>query len=236
MTTTLRMGRFAAEAAVPPEAAETAAAWCEALPDLAAAARKDPVTATAYWVACAALHHADTTEAGRDRVTEAFAAGLELALRVRGSLDGRVAGGWDPVCAAVLVGAAAATARSDGLDGETVTRALGIAATQASGLAVLAPSPLGTFQRGRAALNGRQAAALARAGMTAPATGLEGRRGLYALLAPGTDAAPAADGLGDRWLVAELGAPPGTSGPPGTAGGRADAWTGALRHATEVLT
>lgn len=226
--TTARVASFVAEAPVAPAAAAAATALCENLPELEAAAARDQRAAVAYWVACALLHHA-----GGDgpSVVENLAVALEPALRVYDSLDGHIEGGWDPVCAAVLVGSASAAARHDGLDGEAALRALGIAVTQASGLETLSGTLLGTFQRRTAARNGLEAARLAGAGMTAPATGLEGRRGLYALMAPTADPAAPADGLGRRWLVTEL--PTATGGGP--AAGRGERRPGSLQHAAEAL-
>ncbi|MEU8125221.1 MmgE/PrpD family protein [Spirillospora sp. NPDC049024] len=226
--TTASVAGFVAETPVPPDAAAAATALCENLSGLEAAAVRDQRAAVGYWVACALLHHAGSADAF---ATESLAAGLEPALRVRDSLDGHVVGGWDPVCAAVLVGSACAAARHDGLDGEATARAVGIAATQASGLEILSGTLLGTFQRRLAACNGLEAARLAGAGMTAPVTGLEGRRGLYALMAPTADPAAAADRLGRRWLVTALPTEAGRSRPPGAEARRPDP----IEHATEAL-
>ncbi|MEU7749858.1 MmgE/PrpD family protein [Nonomuraea sp. NPDC049158] len=188
--------------------------------------------AAVHWTACAALHHATVHAMGRDRAEHGLAVGLEVALRLLRTLEGQVVGGWDPVGAAVRVGAATAAARMDGLGTEWAARAIGIAATQAAGLAVVAETPLGTYQHRHAAGDGLQAAHLARSGMTAPVTGLEGRRGLYALLAPTADPARAAENLGERWLITEQclaahGAPP--------AGGPENQWASAVAYAREML-
>jgi hypothetical protein len=71
--------------------------------------------------------------------------------------------------------------------------------------------------------------------MTAPATGLEGRRGLYALMAPTADPAAAADRLGRRWLGPALPTALPTAPGPGPAPGREERWPGSLQHATEAL-
>ncbi|MEU4226060.1 MmgE/PrpD family protein [Nonomuraea sp. NPDC026600] len=233
MTITVRMARFAAETPVDPAATAAVASLCEALPAGTEAGRR-PADIAARWVACAALYHTNTGGAGRAQAEQGLAVGLELALRMLHSLDGQVVGGWDPVCAAVVVGAATAAARVDGLGSEAITRAIGIAATQASGLAAVSLSPLGTFQHRRAALNGLQAAALARAGMTAPGTALEGRRGLYSLIAPAGDPAGAIERLGERWLVVERPVPPSQVPPDGAPPG-ADPWSAALTYAMEVF-
>ncbi|MET0134016.1 MAG: MmgE/PrpD family protein [Kibdelosporangium sp.] len=133
---------------------------------------------------------------------EAFAVGLEVGVRVHDVIADAVEGGWDPVVAGVLAATTTATGRTRGSDAETVTIALGIALTQAGGFAALGDTPLGDFSRRRAAENGRRAVLLAEAGVTAPRTGLEGRRGLAALLAPSVDPAAAIEDLGRIWRSA----------------------------------
>lgn len=239
MTITTRMAAFAAGAPAAPEATAALDTLYDALPAPGATDGRAPggrpaSAVVAHWVTAAVLRHSVTAGAGRDRAEQGLAVGLELALRLLRSLDGHVTGGWDPVCAAVVVGAAAGAARVDGLGGEAITRAIGIAATQASGLASVSETPLGTFQNRRAALDGLQAAVLAGSGMTAPATALEGRRGLYGLIAPTAEQAGAVDGLGERWLLADLSHPSGATARDG-AHPVADRWPAALAYAKEAL-
>lgn len=228
------LAAFVSEAAPAPAALAAALAALPAhLPYTRGGAGEDArtgrVRAAVHWTACAALHHASCHATARDRTEQGLSIGLEVALRLLRSLDGRVAGGWDPVGAAVRVGAATAAARMDGLEADGVARAIGIAATQAAGLTTVAGTTLGAYQDKHAAGDGLQAAVLARAGMTAPVTGLEGRRGLYALLAPVADPTDAVEGLGERWLLSACAPAPGTPGE-----GR-DRWAAAVAHAQEVM-
>ncbi|GII92793.1 MmgE/PrpD family protein [Sinosporangium siamense] len=226
---TRTLAAFAAEA-VPGPAALAAARG--ALPGTEAPTRSGgeagPDRAAAHWTACAVVHHAAAREATPGQAEHALAVGIEVALRLFGSLDGQVVGGWDPVGSAVRVGAAAAAARLNGLDAGHVARAIGIAATQAAGLAVVEGTALGAYQHKYAAGDGLQAAHLAGAGMTAPETGLEGRRGLFALLAPEADPAGVVQELGERWLVTEQ--RPGVPAPIGAA-----QWADAVAYAREAL-
>ncbi|MFC7548685.1 MmgE/PrpD family protein [Plantactinospora sp. GCM10030261] len=213
--TTPTLAAFVARASVPPEVSAVAGACCARLP--VTDPRHDP---DGFWVVCVLLRH------GGDRValTVAAAVGMEVALRVHASLDGHLTEGWDPACPAVTLGVAAAVARLDGLDAAATARALAIAATQAGGLTEAVGTPLGDFQRRRAAENGRQAVDLARAGMTTPDAPLEGRRGLYPVMAPTADPGALVDGLGRRWLLAGR-----------STLNREHSWDGATEYARAVL-
>lgn len=114
---------------------------------------------------------------------EAVAAGSAVAQTVAEALGPRhVAAGWCLETTAGTVGAAAAAARVLGLRGQAARYAIGIAATQASGLEAARGTRLGAVQLARAAANGVEAALLARNGFTAAEDPLAGRRGMYALM------------------------------------------------------
>ena len=83
---------------------------------------------------------------------------------------------------AVGTGRRLATARLFGLDAERARHALGLAATQATGLGVAEPASTGDIARGKAAFDALEGAALARAGFTSAPASIEGRRGLIALM------------------------------------------------------
>jgi 2-methylcitrate dehydratase PrpD len=68
-----------------------------------------------------------------------------------------------------------------GLPEPQLRAAIGIAATQAAGLASAEGTDAAALQAGKAAFNAVEAAQLAAAGFTSSAHPLEGRRGLYAL-------------------------------------------------------
>jgi len=112
-------------------------------------------------------------------VTTAVTAGLGAAAIVESGLTEW--GGWSPGTAAAVVGAGVAAGLLLGLTGSRLRAAIGICATQAAGLRAAEGTDAFPLQVGKAAFNGVEAALLARAGFTAPAEPLDGRRGLFAL-------------------------------------------------------
>jgi hypothetical protein len=136
---------------------------------------------------------ADAKEAGTPgatpggvAVTAAVAAGMSAAAVIEAGLDDW--GGWSAASVAGTVGAGVTAGLLLGLPEPRLRAAVGICATQAAGLAAAEGTPAYALQVGKAAFNGVEAALLARAGLTAPAEPLDGRRGLFALFGP---AAPA---------------------------------------------
>jgi MmgE/PrpD N-terminal domain len=112
-------------------------------------------------------------------VRAAVDAGMSAAALVETGLDDW--GGWSPGTVAATIGAGVTAGLLLGLTGPRLRAAIGIGATQASGLAAAEGTQALALQVGKAAFNGVEAALLARAGLTAPAEPLDGRRGLFAL-------------------------------------------------------
>jgi len=112
-------------------------------------------------------------------VRAAVDAGMSAAALVETGLDDW--GGWSPGTVAATIGAGVTAGLLLGLTGPRLRAAIGICATQASGLAAAEGTQALALQVGKAAFNGVEAAMLARAGFTAPAEPLDGRRGLFAL-------------------------------------------------------
>jgi MmgE/PrpD N-terminal domain len=112
-------------------------------------------------------------------VTAAVAAGMGAAAITETGLTDW--GGWSSGTVAAVIGAGVTAGLLLGLTGPQLRAALGICATQAAGLAAAEGTPAFALQVGKAAFNGIEAALLARAGCTAPAEPLDGRRGLFAL-------------------------------------------------------
>jgi 2-methylcitrate dehydratase PrpD len=138
----------------------------------------------------------------------AAVAGYETITRLGMAAPGGFhARGWHatPVCGAL---AAAVTAgHCLGLDGARLASAVGIGASCASGLMEFLEdgSSVKRLHPGWAAHSGVLAAGLAAAGMTGPATGLEGRFGLYrAALGETPDLGPLLGTLGARWETLEI--------------------------------
>jgi hypothetical protein len=112
-------------------------------------------------------------------VRSAIAAGMSAAAIIESGLADW--GGWSPGTVAGTVGASVTAGLLLELTEAQLRAAVGISATQASGLAAAGATQAFALQVGKAAFNGVEAALLARAGLTAPAEPLDGRRGLFAL-------------------------------------------------------
>ncbi|NED95219.1 MmgE/PrpD family protein [Phytoactinopolyspora alkaliphila] len=189
---TVRLGEFAVTAAPPDYLSQ-------AMPRLAAPGTEPWVRMLSELSQAVAPAESDS-----DGATSVVLVGAEVAVRIHAALAPHIEAGWDPGCAAIVIGAAAAAARRLGLDSAETARALSIAATQASGLAALTATPFSTVQRRHALLRGVEAAQLASTGFTAPLTGLEGRRGLFAVLAPSADPDQVLNGLAEHWRLMEV--------------------------------
>lgn len=133
----------------------------------------------------AVLALAESRNASGSDIIAAFVAGYETAARV-GQLvaPGHYARGYHNTCSVGVVAAAAACARLLRLDADAAARALGIAATQASGLKSQFGTQCKPFHAGVAGHNGVRAALLASRGMESRTDMLERRGGFAATLSP----------------------------------------------------
>ena len=133
----------------------------------------------------AILALAETRNASGAEIIAAFVAGYETAARV-GLLvaPGHYARGYHATCTIGVVAAAAGCARLLRLDEDAAARAIGIAATQASGLKGQFGTQCKPFHAGVAAQNGLRAALLAARGMESRTDALECRGGFAATLSP----------------------------------------------------
>lgn len=141
--------------------------------------------------------------AGADGATlmTGVVAGVEVASRLGDCLwPSHFDRGWHVTATTGPIGAACAAARILGLDAQRTADAIAIAATQAAGHTEQLGSMTKSFQVGRAASIGVEAALLAEQGFTGPVEPLAGRRGMAALMAADVDWSPMSD-LGSRWLV-----------------------------------
>lgn len=136
-------------------------------------------------------------------ILDAYVLGTEVALRIAvASADGLYARGFHPTPICGAFGAAAGAARLLGLEARRATHALGIVGSFAAGLFEYLSDGTQTkpLHAGWAAQAGVQAAQLAAAGATGPATVIEGRFGLLASHVGATDATDGLlEGLGDVW-------------------------------------
>jgi 2-methylcitrate dehydratase PrpD len=107
--------------------------------------------------------------------------------------------GWHITATCGVFGAAAACGRMLQLSEQQMTWALGIAATQASGLTAMLGSMSKCLNMGHAARNGLAAALLAAKDFTSSDRALEAPRGFAHVLSPRRDLDEILDGLGARW-------------------------------------
>jgi 2-methylcitrate dehydratase PrpD len=153
----------------------------------------------------AALAVAEREHASGRAFLLAVVLGYEAALRVGEAVNPSHYRFWHPTGTAGTFGAAAAAGSLVGLGAEAMQHALGSAGTQAAGLWEFNAD--GAMSKhlhpGKAAMNGVLSADLARAGFTGASRILEGERGFFAAMSTGAGASRIADGLGERWKIAE---------------------------------
>src|SRR5690349_3898510 len=130
----------------------------------------------------------------------AFILGVEVECRIGNSVyPEHYDVGWHITGTTGVFGAAAAAGRLLGLSERQLVWALGIAATQASGLREMFGSMCKPLHVGLAARNGLAAALLARQDFTSSAEAIEGRRGFANVLATERDFSRITEGLGETW-------------------------------------
>jgi 2-methylcitrate dehydratase PrpD len=142
---------------------------------------------------------------GRDALAT-FALGFEVETRVAHAAgQTHYDAGWHVTGTSGHVGAAAAAARTLGLDRYQIEHAMAAGATQAAGLRIMAGSDLKSMHPGKAAMDGVLAATLVEHQLTASANALEGDFGYLAVMS----AAPAPEkisaGLGQTWNLTSNG-------------------------------
>ncbi|MDO8569159.1 MAG: MmgE/PrpD family protein, partial [Dehalococcoidales bacterium] len=119
---------------------------------------------------------------GRD-VLEAFLLGYEMQGRVYAAIAPEVSSrGWNLATVCGVLGATAACGKLLKLDKEQLRNALGIAASQSSGLLQQAETMTHFYEFGVYARNGVEAALLAKLGMTGMKDSIENKYGLCAVL------------------------------------------------------
>lgn len=127
----------------------------------------------------------DRAGSGRDLIT-AYVVGVEVACRVADAANPRhYQEGFHSSGTIGTIGAAAAAGHLLGLDPEAMARAIGIAASMASGLRENFGTMTKPLHSGRAGHNGLLAARLAEEGFTASPAILEARRGFFQAAAGG---------------------------------------------------
>jgi 2-methylcitrate dehydratase PrpD len=156
----------------------------------------------------AALAAAETTGASGESLLAAYAVGLEVGGKLGIALgNGHYQRGWHATATTGVFASTAAVARLLGLDVGQLRNALGIAASQASGLLRNFGTMTKPFHAGHAARCAVQSALLARAGFTADTSIFDGANGFLGTYAEkdGQPLAPLIEKLGRPWEATQPG-------------------------------
>jgi 2-methylcitrate dehydratase PrpD len=138
---------------------------------------------------------------GRDFL-HAFIMGFEAESRVGNAVyPAHYNAGWHITATAGVFGAAAAIGKLMRLSSQEMIWALGLAATQASGLREMFGSMAKSFHAGHAARNGYLSAVLAKSGFTAGEHAIEGPRAFAAVQASQYDLSKITAGLGNDFQI-----------------------------------
>lgn len=148
---------------------------------------------------------AEREGASGEALLSAYVVGVEVAARVgRFVTEAHYARGWHATGTVGAIGAAAGCAHLLGLDAGATARAMGLAASQASGLKSMFGFMCKPLHAGRAASNGLYAASLAARGFTAREDVLECAQGFNAAFGGAADGSAALDGLGRGYAVRDV--------------------------------
>jgi len=138
---------------------------------------------------------------GRDFL-HAFLMGFEAESRVGNAVyPAHYNAGWHITATAGVLGAAAAIGKLMALSTQQMIWAIGLAATQASGIREMFGSMAKSFHAGHAARNGYLSAVLAKSDFTAGEYGIESPRGFAAVLANEYDLSKITAGLGEDFQI-----------------------------------
>ena len=137
------------------------------------------------------------------QLLHAFVLGTEVECRIGNALTSEhYERGWHITATCGVFGAAAAAGKLLGLNEPRMTWALGIAATQASGLTEMLGSMSKSYNMGHAAKNGLLAALLAERDFTSSSSALEARRGFLPVTSSHPRLEALAERLGETWELA----------------------------------
>jgi len=155
----------------------------------------------------AALAVAELTGGSGRALLDAYVIGFEVEARLGRAMNPRhYRRGWHCTSTLGTIGAAAAASRLFGLDARVTAYALAIAASEASGLKENFGTMVKPLHGGLAARNGVLAALLARAGMDASASAIDGPQGFLVAMDSASPALePFVADLGSRWEILDTG-------------------------------
>lgn len=162
----------------------------------------DAPSSPAAAIVAAAVTLGDRLSATEKDIATAAAIGIEAAARVQRTVDSsEYRARWNVASSLGVLGASLAVARLLGLDEVRTQHALGVAATQAAGLARNAGEAMEAVEIGKAAADAIEAALIARHGFTSAPASIDGRRGLAALMAYRFDAAAIVVDADAAWVT-----------------------------------
>ncbi len=138
----------------------------------------------------------------------AYAAGFEAGVRSGQSAPGHHNGGWHLTGTLGAIAAGVAAGKLLGLDGRSLTHAMGIAATQAAGMQQNRGTMCKSFHAGKAASSGALAALLAQRGFDSSQEIIEGKRGFCRIYSDTAAPEKLTSGLGAGWEIARNGHKP----------------------------
>ncbi|MGV6874342.1 MmgE/PrpD family protein [Pseudochelatococcus sp. B33] len=143
---------------------------------------------------------AETYPVSGRELLHALAIGVEVTCRIANCVyPDHYDRGWHLTGTAGVIGTAAGAGYLLNLNTRQMVWALGIAATQASGLREMFGTMCKSFHAGRAAQNGMTAALFAQAGFDSSERALEAPRGFANVLSTKQDYAEILEDLGTRW-------------------------------------
>jgi 2-methylcitrate dehydratase PrpD len=141
---------------------------------------------------------------GRE-LLRAFVVGMEADMRIGNAVSpGHYDAGWHITSTAGVFGGAIAAGILLGLDSDAMVFAMGIAATQASGLLEMLGTETKLLHAGKAAQNGLLAALLAGRGIDSSLRAIESPRGFAAVFAPESDLTKVNGGWGRDWELLKV--------------------------------
>ena len=153
-------------------------------------------------VASALLALAERMPVSGEDFMHAFILGVEVECRIGNAVyPNHYDTGWHITGTTGVFGAAAACGRLLGLDEQQMVWALGIAATQSSGLREMFGTMCKPFHPGNAAKNGLMAALLAKQNFTSSNQGIEAKRGFANVLSTKFDPAQITENLGKTFEI-----------------------------------
>ncbi len=154
-------------------------------------------------VASAILAYSEYAPVNGQDFLNALVLGIETECRLGNAVyPEHYALGWHITGTCGVFGSAAAMGKLLGLDAKRMANAIGIAATQQTGLKIMFGSMTKSFHPGRAAQNGMMAALLAAKGFTSSDRAIEGKDGWGGAVSPAHRWGEVLDGWGTRYETA----------------------------------